>query len=108
MTLRELLTDGGRKYAVVISTLRYGFLLAALGLITAAVVPTIAIHVAEIVGSFGFLGGVAIAAYQISNALGDKWNPTQGVPPVVGGARAPDAPPAPRQSGMVPEPGVSS
>ncbi|MHB1297303.1 MAG: hypothetical protein ACYC0B_02140 [Gemmatimonadaceae bacterium] len=76
MSLKSLLTDGGRKYAVVITTLRMGFTLALLGLAVAAVVPAVAMHVAAIVGAFGVLGSVAVGAYQYANAQGDKWNPT--------------------------------
>lgn len=92
MTLRSLLIDGGRKYAVAITTLRYGAAIAVAGLVVAALRPEIAIHVAAICGSFGLLGSVATALYQGANAAGDKWNPVKGVPP------------AARQSGAIPEP----
>lgn len=97
MTLRDLIRDGGRRYAVVVTTLRYGFLLALIGLAVAAVVPEIAIHVAGICGSFGLLGSVAVGAYQGANAAKDWKHPT-GVETV----------PQPRQSGMVAEPGGAS
>lgn len=100
MTLKDLIVDGGRKYAVVITTLRYGFLLSLVGLAVAAVVPAIAIHVAGIVGAFGILGSVAVAAYQGAHAVQDWKHPT-GVetPPASSHAHTP------RQSGVVPEPG---
>lgn len=93
MTLRDLIRDGGRRYAVVITVIRYGFRLAVIGLAVAAVVPEIAIHVAAILGSYGLLGSASIVSYQGANAAKDWKHPT-GV----------EQPP-PRQSGMIPEPG---
>lgn len=99
MTLRELIQDGGRRYAVVITVIRYGFLLALIGLAVAAVVPEIAVHVAGICGSFGLLGSASIVSYQGANAAKDWKHPTGvEVAPGTNGH-------VPRQSGMVQEPG---
>jgi hypothetical protein len=86
--LVDRLRAGGRKYAVVLYTLELGALLALVGLLVAAMIPSIAPNVAAIVGSFGILGSVSVGAYQGANAAQD-WHTTQK--------------PAPRQSGMVPE-----
>lgn len=100
MTLRDLLRDGGRRYAVVITVLRLGFTLSLVGLAVAALVPAIAIHVAGIIGAFGLLGSVSVAAYQGANAAKDWRHPT-------GVEAPPPAGPPPRPSGMVQEPGVA-
>lgn len=75
-SLAHLLKDGGRKYAVVIRTLELGFLLSLVGLLVVAAFPAAAPHVATIVGAFGVLGSVSIAAYQGANAAKDWNNPT--------------------------------
>ena len=92
MTLKDLLRHGGRKYAVVIRTLELGFLLSLLGLLVIAVVPEVASHVGDILGSFGLLGSASIVAYNGANAAAD-WHTTP----------KPNAP-APRQSGIITEP----
>lgn len=89
-SLPARLKQGGRKYAVVLYTLELGALLALVGLLVAAVMPSIAPHVAAIVGSFGILGSVSVGAYQGANAAAD-WHTTPGKP-------------APRQSGTIEEP----
>ena len=91
MTLRDLLKQGGRKYAVVIRVLELGFLLSLLGLFVIAVVPAVAAHVGTILGAFGLLGSASIVAYNGANAAAD-WHTN------------PPAKPAARQSGMVQEP----
>lgn len=99
----QLLKGGGRKFAVGLSALRYGFMLSCLALGVIAVVPTSGIHVAEVMGAFGLMVSVIVGSYQVSNALGDKWNPT--VRPI--GSDPSPSQPAPRQSGTVAEPGGS-
>lgn len=86
--LLHRLKAGGRKYAVVLYTLELGALVCFVGILTAAMVPDIAAHVATICSGFGILGGITVGAYQGANAAAD-WHTTPK--------------PAPRQSGMVPE-----
>lgn len=86
--LLDLLKFGGRKYAVVIYTLQLGALVCMVGVLVAAMVPSIAPHVATICSGFGILGGISVGAYQGANAAAD-WHTTPK--------------PAPRQSGMVEE-----
>lgn len=74
-SLDTRLKQGGRKYAVVILTLELGALLALVGLLVAAAIPSIAPNVAAIIGSFGILGGVSVGAYQGANAAAD-WHTT--------------------------------
>lgn len=73
--LDTLVSQGGRKYAVVILTLRLGALLALAGLLVAAAIPSIAPNVAAIIGSFGLLGSVSVGAYQGAHAAAD-WHTT--------------------------------
>ena len=87
--LLHRLKAGGRKYAVVLYTLELGALLAFVGLLVAASIPDVAVHVATIVNGFGILGGISVGAYQGANAAAD-WHTTPK--------------PAPRQSGMVTTP----
>ena len=94
MTLAELLKHGGRKYAVVIRVVELGFILSLIGLFVIAVVPSVAAHVGTVLGAFGLLGSASIVAYNGANAAADWHTTPKG-----------HAPPAPRQSGMMPEPG---
>jgi hypothetical protein len=71
MRLHDRLRQGGRKYAVILYTLELGALLALVGLLVAAMIPSIAPNVASIIGSFGILGGVSVGAYQGANAAAD-------------------------------------
>lgn len=89
MTLRDLLRQGGRKYAVVIRVVELGFTLSLIGLLIIAIEPVVASHVGTILGAFGLLGSAAIVSYNGANAAAD-WHTTPK--------------PAPRQSGMIQEP----
>lgn len=90
--LLHRLKAGGRKYAVVLYALELGALITLVGILVSAMEPAIAAQVATIVSGFGILGGICVGAYQGANAAAD-WHTT----PVKG------HPPAPRQSGMIPE-----
>lgn len=92
MNLTTLTRLGGRRYAVVIRVLELGFLLSLIGLLVAVMEPSIAQYVAAILGAFGMLGSVAVGAYQGANAAQDWKSP--------GASHTP----APRASGMIPEP----
>ena len=85
-SIKDDITLGGRKFAVVVRTLELGFLLGLIGLLVATLAPAIAQYVAAIVGSFGLLGSASIVSYQGANAAQDWHTPPK---------------PAPRQSGMV-------
>ncbi len=100
--LIRLLTGGGRKFAVGISALRYSFVLACLSLAVIAVRPTSGVFAAEVMGAFGLVVSVIVGSYQVSNALGDKWNPSTKTSTTT--STVTDTPSPPRQSGMVKEP----
>lgn len=85
----DRLRHGGRKYAVVLYALELGALVSLVGVLVAALEPSIAAHVATIVSGFGILGGICVGAYQGANAAAD-WHTTPK--------------PAPRQSGVLQEP----
>lgn len=105
MRLLKLLTAGGRKFAVGISALQYGFALALAALIIIGIRPTSGIHVAEVVGAFGLMVSVIVGSYQLANAAGDKWNPTMKTTTTASTVtQTVDSPTPPRPSGMVIEP----
>ena len=83
--LDALVKTGGRKYAVVIRTLEFGFLLALVGLLVSTLMPSIAQYVAAIVSTFGLLGSASIVAYQGANAAKD-WNSASAPAPRMSGA----------------------
>ena len=75
MSLEANRTDGGRKYAALITAMRYTFTLAFAGLIVAAIVPAIAQYVAAIVGTFGLVLTVSLPAFFGAHAAKDWQDP---------------------------------
>lgn len=71
MTLRELIAGPGRKFTIAHYAMRYAFALTLVGLIVACVEPTIAPHVAEIVGAFALVVGLIAGTHQLANMGGD-------------------------------------
>ena len=70
-SVKQNVATGGRKFAVVIRTLEFGFLSTLLGLLVAVLMPSIAPNVAAIVSTFGLLGSASIVSYQGANAAKD-------------------------------------